>query len=85
MYFIWRLSQVLFLNLIFLRHHRALKCNYVENIANNSISNDSLGRFIKKHIENEKRADMIECHCSDIAEVALSNQIPNYSFELSII
>ena len=73
------------MNVIFLCHHLALKCNYVENIANNSISNDSLGRFIKKHIENEKRADMIDCHCSDIAEVALSNQIPNYSFELSII
>ena len=40
------------------------------------MSNDSLGRFIKKHIENEKRADMIDCHCSDIAEVALRNEIP---------
>ena len=76
MYFIWRLSQVLFLNLIFLRHHRALKCNYVENIANNSISNDSLGRFIRKHIEKEKTADMIECHCSNMDQVALSNKIP---------
>ena len=48
------------------------------------MSNDSLGRFIKKHIENEKRADMIECHCSDIAEVSLSNENPCYSFKLRI-